>query len=335
MINSMVQKFLRHRTDNWRIIGGTLATPRHLAVFGLVLAAVAWGTSFVVTRGAVTDYPLVGFLFLRFAVGGSVLVAVGLLSPAARSHWRQAPKGMLLLLGAVLATAYLAQTLGLEMGAGPGVAAALTSLVVVITPLLEWALRGQAPEGRVAAGALLAIGGTLLVCLTVPVQGGAVHPHADLGMGLEVFAAAAFSVQVVLVGRLGHRVPAVALGAWQLLALAAVLGLAVPFSGGLAVPSVPVLADIVFCGLAASAFAFAVQAAAQQHVSSSVAALIMAVEPGVAMVGGAVAGMQAVTPLALLGLVLLSSGSAAPSGERMQRWARRLLSSFTRLPRPA
>jgi len=304
-------------------------------MLGLVLAAIAWGISFVVTRGAVTNYPVVGFLFLRFAVGGSVLVAVGLISPASRGRWRQVPKGLLLLLGAVLAAAYLAQTLGLELGAGPGVAAALTSLVVVITPLLEWALRGQAPDGRVVVGALLAIGGSLLVCLTVPVQGGGGQPHAGLGMALEVFAAAAFSLQVVLVGRLGHRVPAVALGAWQLLALATVLGLAVPFSGGLAVPSVSVLADIVFCGLAASAFAFAVQAAAQQHVSSSVAALIMAVEPGVAMVGGAVAGMQALTPLALLGLVLLSGGSAAPSRERMQRWARRLFSPLGRLPRPA
>jgi len=330
----MIQKFLRYRTSGWRIIAGQSMAPRQLAVIGLVLAAVAWGISFVVTRGAVSTYPVAGFLFLRFVVGGMVLAGIGLLSPSSRGSWREAPKGMLLLLGAVLAVAYLTQTFGLELGAAPGVAAALTSLVVVITPALEWALRGRAPDGRVAAGALLAVGGTLLVCLTVPVQSGAAHPHAVLGMALEVVAAAAFSLQVVLVGRLGHRVPAVALGAWQLLALAAVLGLAVPFSGGLALPSVSVLADIVFCGLAASAFAFAVQAAAQQHVSSSMAALIMAIEPGIAMVGGAVAGMQALTPLALLGLALLSGGSAASSGDRALKLARRLVSPVGRFPRP-
>lgn len=300
----------------------------------MVLAAGAWGISFVVTRGAVASYPVVGFLFLRFAVGGGVLLVIVLLSPTSRGSWRQAPKGMLLLLGAVLASAYLAQTLGLELGAGPGVAAALTSLVVVITPALEWALRGQAPDGRVIGGAFLAVAGTLLVCLTVPVQSSATHPHATIGMALEVVAAAAFSLQVVLVGRLGHWVPAVALGAWQLLALAAVLGLAVPFTGGLALPSVSVLADIVFCGLAASAFAFAVQAAAQQHISTSVAALIMAIEPGIAMVGGAVVGVQALTPLALLGLVLLSGGSAASSAGRALGLARRLFAPLGRFPRP-
>jgi drug/metabolite transporter (DMT)-like permease len=331
----MIQKILRPLTKGRRIIARTSTSPRQAAVFGLVLAASAWGISFVVTRGAVATYPVVGFLFLRFAVGGGVLVLVALLSPTSRGSWRNAPKGMLALLGGVLAVAYLAQTLGLELGAGPGVAAALTSLVVVMTPALEWAFRGRAPGGRVIAGALLAIAGTLLVCLTVPIQSSASHPHAAVGMALEVVAAAAFSLQVVLVGRLGHRVPAVALGAWQLLALAAVLGLAVPFSGGLALPSLSVLAAIIFCGLAASAFAFAVQAAAQQHVSSSLAALIMAIEPGIAMVGGAVAGMQALTPLALLGLALLSGGSVAQSGDRVLRWARRLLSTLERLPRPA
>ena len=331
----MIQKFLRLITNGRRIKGGHQVSPRQLAVFGLVLAAVAWGLTFVVTRGAVATYPVVGFLFLRFAVGGGVLAVVGLLSTTSRRGWSGAPKGMLLLLGAVLAIAYLAQTLGLELGAAPGVAAALTSLVVVITPGLEWALRGKAPDVRVVAGALLAVTGTLLVCLTVPAGSASVHPQAGVGMALELVAAAAFSLQVVLVGRLGQRVPAVALGAWQLLALAAVLALAVPFSGGLALPSMSVLADIIFCGLAASAFAFAVQAAAQQHISSSMAALIMAIEPGIAMVGGAVAGMQALTPLALLGLALLSGGSVAQSGDRALRLARHLISPLGRIPRVA
>ncbi len=306
-----------------------------MAGIGLVLAAAVWGASFVVTRGAVSSYPVVAFLFLRFAVGSAVLAVAWLLSPGSRGSWADAPKGRLLLLGVVLALAYLAQTLGLELGAAPGVAAALTSLVVVITPALEWALRGEAPDRRVVTGAMLAVGGSLLVCLTVPVPAGSSHPGPAVGMALELVAAGAFSLQVVLVGRLGRRVPAVALGAWQLLALAAVLGLAVPFSGGLQLPSPSVLLDIVFCGLAASAFAFAVQAAAQQHVSSSVAALIMAIEPGIAMVGGAVAGMQALTPLALLGLVLLSGGSAASSADQVLGLARRLFAPLRRLPRPA
>src|SRR5487761_597965 len=322
----MTRNILLDPMKGWRILAGRLTSPRQLAITGLVLAAAAWGISFVVTRGAVTDYPVVGFLFLRFAVGAAVLALVALASPSSRRGWRVAPKGLLLLLGAVLAVAYLAQTVGLELGAAPGVAAALTSLVVVITPALEWALQGKSPDLRVAAGAALAIAGTLLVCLTVPGPSTAAHPHAVLGMVMEAAAAAAFSLQVVLVGRLGSRVPAVALGAWQLLALATVLALAVPFSGGLAMPSASVLADIVFCGLAASAFAFAVQAAAQQHVSSSGAALIMAIEPGIAMVGGAVAGMQALTPLALLGLVLLSGGSAAQGGGRAFRLLRQLVS---------
>lgn len=317
-----------------RMKSGHSISHRQLAVLGLVLAAAAWGLSFVVTRGAVRAYPVVGFLFLRFALGAGVLAGAALLSPASRGKWKGAPKGALLILGAVLAIAYLAQTLGLELGAAPGVAAALTSLVVVITPALEWAVRGKAPDIRIVVGTMLAVAGSLLLSLTVPIGSGSSHPQLALGMGLELVAAAAFSLQVVLVGRVGQRVPAVALGAWQLLALAAVLGLAVPFSGGLGVPSASVLTAIIFCGLAASAFAFAVQAAAQQHVSSSMAAMIMAIEPGIALVGGAVVGMQAVTPLALLGLALLSGGSAAPGGARALGRVGQLLTPLVRL-RPA
>jgi hypothetical protein len=52
----------------------------------------------------------------------------------------------------------------------------------------------------------------------------------------------------------------------------------------------------------------------------------MAIEPGIAMVGGAVAGMQALTPLALLGLLPLSSGSATYGGTPALTLGRRFLS---------
>lgn len=331
----MVQKFLRPIASQARRIAAYRASGRQIAIVGLVLAASAWGLSFVVTRGAVSAYPVVDFLFLRFAVGGAVLAGIALLSPTSRNRWAGAPKRKLLWLGVVLAVAYLAQTVGLELGVAPGVAAALTSLVVVLTPALEWALRGKAPDLAVAAGALLAVAGTLLVCLAMPFGGDSGHQHVALGMVLELVAAAAFSLQVVLVGRIGKKVPALALGAWQLLTLAAVLAVAVPFAGGIRMPSPSVLAAVVFCGLAASAFAFAVQAAAQQHVSSSMAALIMAIEPGVALVGGAVTGIQALTPIALLGLMLLSGGALAHSRAGAVRMVRRVTAPLGWLPRPA
>ncbi|MFZ0995158.1 MAG: DMT family transporter [Candidatus Dormiibacterota bacterium] len=331
----MIQNFLRSITNRAQRLVGANASGPQFAVLGLVLAASAWGLSFVVTHGAVSTYPVVDFLFLRFAVGGAALAGIGLSSPTSRKRWAGVPKRRLLWLGTVLAVAYLAQTVGLELGVSPGVAAAVTSLVVVLTPALEWALRGKTPDLRVGTGALLALVGTLLVCLTVPFGSDSGHPHVVLGMVLELVAAGAFSLQVVLVGRIGRSVPALALGAWQLLTLAAVLAVAVPFTGGPRMPSLSVLAAVVFCGLAASAFAFAVQAAAQHHVSSSVAALIMAIEPGVAMVGGAVTGIQALTPIALLGLMLLSAGALAHGSDGAVRLLRRLRAPLRWLPRPA
>ena len=160
------------------------------------------------------------------------------------------------------------------------------------------------------ASSALAIGGTILICHAAPA--GAPGTGAPiLGIGLEIISAAAFALQVVLVGQLGEALSATALGGAQLLLVAVMLLPALPLAGGLPVPSAGVLGAVLFSALAASAFGFAVQAAAQKHISSEAAAVVMATEPAFALLTAALSGEQQLGMAAAAGLGLLLLGVAA------------------------
>ncbi len=285
----------------------------HLAVVGLLIAVGVWGVSFVVVRAAISSYPVVGFLVLRFLLGGGALMALAYLHPAARPQWHRVPRLSLIAVGVALTVGYVTQTVGLDLGASPGVAATLTSLVVVLTPAWEWVVLGRTPDRRVAATSLLAIAGTVMICEAAAPAAAVAHGLPAVGVVLEVVSAAAFALQVVLVGRLGESLSSTALGGAQLLVVGLLLVPALPFTGGLPVPSPGVLAAVIFSALGASAFGFAVQAAAQKHISAGAAAVIMATEPAFALIAGVLTGEQTVGLIAGGGFLLLILGVVAQS----------------------
>jgi drug/metabolite transporter (DMT)-like permease len=308
---------------NSRRIAAGRVRVTHLAVAGLLVAVAVWGVSFVVVRAAISSYPVVGFLVLRFLIGGASLMALAYLHRPSRPQWRMVPRLSLVGVGAALTLGYITQTVGLYLGASPGVAATLTSLVVVLTPAWEWLVLGRTPDRRVAVSSILAVGGTLLICATAAPAASTSQGMPALGVLLEVVSAAAFALQVVLVGRLGQSLSATALGGAQLLLVGVLLLPALPFAGGLPMPGPGVMAAVVFSALGASAFGFAVQAAAQKHISTSVAAVVMATEPGFALLAGVMVGEQRFGVLAAVGFLLLLMGVIAqgngPWGERLRR----------------
>ncbi|MDA8331155.1 MAG: DMT family transporter [Candidatus Dormibacteraeota bacterium] len=322
--------------DMWQIslnprrITAQRLTTSQMAAAALVLVVALWGVSFVVVRSAIAAYPVVGFLVLRFVIGGGALMAVAYLHRGSRPDWGSVRKGSLLAVGVALAVGYVTQTLGLQLGASPGVAATLTSLVVVLTPAWEWAMSGRTPDRRVAVSSLLAIAGTLMICETAAPAAVSAHGIPALGVVLEVVSAAAFALQVVLVGRLGETLSATALGGAQLLLVALILLPALPFTGGLPMPSAGVMAAITFSALGASAFGFAVQAAAQKHISTAAAAVIMATEPGFALIAGVLVGEQNIGVIAGLGFALLLLGVVAQTDGRWGNRVRWLLLAMVR-----
>ncbi len=127
------------------LLGGALCTA----------CAVVWGSGFVVMKEGLNLLPPALLLATRFLGAFAVLCAV-----FARRLRRMTAQTLRhgLLVGVVLAAAYLAQTYGLD-ATTPGKNAFLTAIYCVLVPFVTWLLTGRRPAGRnLLAGGLCAVG---------------------------------------------------------------------------------------------------------------------------------------------------------------------------------
>ena len=233
----------------------------------LVLVTAVWGSTFVLVKDAISHYPTLPFLAIRFALAAVVMIAVVRRPPG----WRLVKVGVPI--GIALSAGYLLQTVGLQT-ASPGNAGLLTGLFVVFTPLVDGLLGARIPARTVIA-ALLAVAGTALLTGS----GLALPAFGDL---LVVGCALAFAVHIVMLSRWAPGLPPAPLAMVQMLTAAILFGGASlpqlrPPSGG-------VWIAIVITGVLASALGFLIQTWAQTYLSASRTALVLATEPAWALV---------------------------------------------------
>jgi len=246
-----------------------------------------WGWTFVLVKNAITQYPTLPFLQLRFILAFVVMAVL--------VHRLPAPRELRLgiIVGAVLAAGYLTQTVGLTM-TSPGNSGLITGLFVVFTPLIDrffgvklrwWTLVAVAAA---LAGTVLLVGGP-----------------SGVGLGdiLTIACAFLFGLHIVL---LSHWSPGLRSAP---LAMVQMGSCALIFSAGgswsLRVPSQDVWIAIVITGVFASALAFYIQTWAQQHLSASRTALILATEPAWAVAAAVILAGQRFGALQAAGAALV------------------------------
>ncbi len=289
---------------------------RRRAELALVGVTFVWGATFVVVKGALQDSSTLLFLALRFALATVALAAAfrplafhPLPSPPLPGRSRPRPfdktKPILAggaLAGAVLFLGYLLQTLGLRYTT-PSKSAFITGLCVVMVPVFSALVAWRLPGASVALGVTTATAGMALLTL----RGASLRmEYGDL---LTLGGAAAFSIHILLLGRLAPRLGFQALALTQI-ATAALLGLStfwwverptVRWTPGL-------IAALIVTGLLATAVAFSVQSWAQRHTTSTRTALIFAMEPVFAWLTSFVVAGEVLAPRAALGAVLILAG---------------------------
>jgi len=256
-------------------------------VFFLLLVTAVWGWTFVLVKNAITQYPTLPFLQLRFILAFVVMAALVHRLPARREL------RLGIIVGAVLAAGYLTQTVGLTM-TSPGNSGLITGLFVVFTPLIDrffgvklrwWTLVAVAAA---LAGTVLLVGGP-----------------SGVGLGdiLTIACAFLFGLHIVL---LSHWSPGLRSAP---LAMVQMGSCALIFSAGgswsLRVPSQDVWIAIVITGVFASALAFYIQTWAQQHLSASRTALILATEPAWAVAAAVILAGQRFGALQAAGAALV------------------------------
>jgi drug/metabolite transporter (DMT)-like permease len=240
----------------------------------LLLVTAVWGWTFVLVKDALTQYPTLPFLELRFIVAFLLLVALVRRLPTRR----EVRVGVIA--GAVLAAGYLAQTVGLTM-TSPGNSGLITGLFVVFTPLID-RLFGTPLHRWTVIAVLVALSGTVML----------VGGPSGFGLGdiLTVVCAALYALHMVLLSHWSPGLRAAPLAMVQMGTGALI------FTGSgswsLPVPSPYVWLAIAVTGVFASALAFYIQTWAQQHLSASRTALILTTEPAWAVAAAVVLAGQ-------------------------------------------
>lgn len=180
----------------------TPAYSSHLPSFMLVTACLFWGMGFSWAKNvgdAINSAahaplqssfgPILG-LAIRFCCAAVIWVCV---VKGARKSWERKILWRGAVLGLILAVGIVIQHVGLARSREP-VIAFLTSLTVVIVPLIAWVIHKQPPRLRLAIAVLLALGGIWL--LTDATAAG-----FGVGEWLGFGCAVVFSIELVLINR--------------------------------------------------------------------------------------------------------------------------------------
>lgn len=251
------------------------------ADLALVVVTAIWGSTFIVNRIVLESAPPLGFLTLRFGIGGLILVAL--------SWGRRRTPGLTadsVLIGFLLALGIGLQVTG-QLFTTASKAAFVTGLSVPLTPVVELVVTRKLPSRENLLGLLLAVGGFTLMTFPRDARG------VNAGDLLILGTALTYAVIIVRVAQAAPRHDVRLFAAGQICCAAVFVGLGrlsiTPWLGrgaaflvaeGRGIPfSRTIVLAVLWMALVATVVTFVVQTWAQARMSATHAAILYALEP--------------------------------------------------------
>lgn len=274
--------------------------------FLLLVTATIWGVAFVAQTVGMDHVGPLTFVAARSIVAVIALVPVVLLF-SRRGKQGQKPQQRCdrhtfwtggLLCGMLLFMGMITQQIGLVY-TSVGKAGFITTTYVVLVPLLGIFL-GRRIGLRMWIAVLLALAGLYFLCVK---QG-----EFSIGLGDSIVLLCAFfyTIQITCVDYYVQKIDSVQLNFMQM-AVCAVLGTLVaivfedPVWSNLIAAAVPIL----YAGVCSSAMGFTFQTIAQEHVSPTIASLIMSLESCISAIAGWMILGQVLNHRELWGCILM------------------------------
>ncbi len=232
----------------------------------LVIAAILWGSTFVLIKDALADITPVLYLLVRFSISAVLLLAFVRSRPSRRMVIGGAITGVFVGIGMILQTYGLKYTTASNVGF-------LTSLYIPLVPFVA-ALVYQARTGwREGVAVVLATLGLSLLSFDPSTL------EMNRGDLMTVAAAVMFSFQLVFVKRFGGEGDAVWMAWFQVFMTAAVSALAIGWEDTRVVWTQRLVFAMAITVIGATVIAYLLQAFGQKYTSATRAALIFALEP--------------------------------------------------------
>lgn len=234
---------------------------------GLFYCAAIWGSTFIVTKGALDAVDPVVMVAIRFAVSAGLLLPWVLRRKDKTRHMKEG-----FYLSLFLALLYLTQTTGLLYTSASN-SGFITGLFIIFIPVFMFMFRREKPTRLQGLSAVLAIAGMWL--LTGGVSG------FNLGDALTLVAAAAYSAHLIFTDKyVKAEADTVLLAFHQFWMVSAVsLFIALLQGSSLAVASLNGWGVILFLAVFPTLTAFFIQMVAQKHSEPFKVGIIFTLEP--------------------------------------------------------
>lgn len=241
-----------------------------LADLALIFATLVWGSTFTIVKLSLAQVSPILFIALRFWVATAMMIAL-LPRAIVGISWKTLRRG--LILSVVLLGGFVFQTLGLR-GTTPSRSAFITSLSVLLVPLLGYFVFHSRPRSKTLVGVVLATVGLGMLTLS----------RSDMRFqwweGLTLICAIFFALHILLLGRYLPK------SDYRQLVILQMAGCAVLCTFLIPMLEMPFLVwdarftlYLLITGALATAFAYYLQNRAQQHTTPNRAALIFSLEP--------------------------------------------------------
>lgn len=263
---------------------------------GLFYCAAIWGSTFIVTKGALAAVDPVVMVGIRFLISAALLLPWVLRRRSVARHMREG-----FFLSVFLTTLYLTQTTGLLYTTASN-SGFITGLFIIFIPVFMYLFRRQKPTGLQLLSAALALGGMWL--LTGGVSG------FNLGDALTLAAAAAYSVHLIITDRYVKAEADTVLLAFHQFWMVSAFSFAIALLRGapLGVAGLNGWGVIIFLAVFPTLTAFFIQMLAQRHSEPFKVGIIFTLEPVFAAVFAWTWGGESFVPVKAAGGLLIVSG---------------------------
>ena len=271
----------------------------------LLLATVAWGTSFFILKETIKVVPAFYVIAVRFLCAGVImaLVFIKKLKTLNKSTFFSG-----VIIGLLVTAAYMTQTIGLKYTT-PGRNAFLTSSYCVMCPFLIWLLFKKRPKFYNVLSALFCIVGIGLIALSGDSGAG---DNVLLGDGLTLISAVFFGLQIIYIDKFQQKgVDTVLLLVFEFLTVGVLFSLSslifeLPAYGisGYAL-DVEKLLKIVYFTLVCTLFAQSAQMIGQKFTTANQSSIILSLESVFGMLFSVIVGAEKLSVMLGIGFVVV------------------------------
>lgn len=268
-----------------------------IAPLALIAATIIWGVAFVVVKNEVHNVGAVYMIAFRFTVAAAFLALVFIprYKHMTKKTWLHG-----LIVGALLFTAYVFQTIGAKYTTA-GNSAFLTALYVVLVPLLGALIFRKKPDLLDVVCAIIAIIGIGFISLS--------GFSVNKGDVLTVICSLFFALHIIALSSFTKTDDICLLTMLQFLFAASLAWIVAPLYDGAfpleAIKNSGTILSMLFLGVLSSGVAYLFQSFGQKYTKAATSAVLLSMESVFGALAGWLWGDESMSPMFIVGAVLM------------------------------